>query len=106
MTNAVPLSVNQDAVKVLPAPTDTDESTALAPTTSHYEKPPCQADELQGQLQGANGSLCAPKCDAQGSCPTDSPANPWPEKVRAKPQCILQDQKGGKYCALTCKAVG
>merc|ERR1712151_375766 len=100
------LTVKPDAAKTLPVPLETEEFGAVSPTISHYEKPPCQADELQGQLQGADGTLCAPKCDAQGSCPTDSPANPWPEKVRAKPKCILQDQKGGKYCALTCEAVG
>merc|ERR1712193_519383 len=34
---------------------------------------------------------------ASGSCPTDVPAG-----TTDKPQCILQDQSGDKYCALTC----
>jgi len=102
-TNAVPLAVNKDAIETLPAPVDVTETKAMVPAnTSHYEKPPCQADEIQGSLQGADGALCAPKCDAQGSCPTDTPAGTW----RATPQCILQDQSGGKYCALTCTLVG
>merc|ERR1711998_750751 len=71
----------------------------LAPpaNTSHYEKPPCQSDETEASVQGANGEVCAPKCDASGTCPTDVPAG-----TTDKPQCVLQDQSGDKYCALTC----
>merc|ERR1711985_19367 len=68
-----------------------------SPGTSHYEKPPCQSDETEASVQGANGEVCAPKCDASGSCPTDVPPG-----TSDKPQCILQDQSGNKYCALTC----
>merc|ERR1719230_39658 len=68
-----------------------------APATSHYEKPPCQSGETEASVQGANGEVCAPKCDASGSCPTDVPAG-----TTDKPQCVLQDQSGDKYCALTC----
>merc|ERR1711977_565712 len=67
------------------------------PATSHYEKPPCQSDETEASVQGANGEVCAPKCDGSGSCPTDVPSG-----TTDKPQCVLQDQSGNKYCALTC----
>merc|ERR1712137_316384 len=67
------------------------------PSASHYEKPPCQSDESEASVQGANGEVCAPKCDASGSCPTDVPAG-----TTDTPQCVLQDQSGDKYCALTC----
>ena len=63
---------------------------------AHYEKPPCASDEMQGQLTGG-GELCAPKCDASGSCPTDVPSG-----VTASPVCALQDQSGNKYCGLLC----
>mmetsp|Transcript_14029 Transcript_14029/g.33377 ORF Transcript_14029/g.33377 Transcript_14029/m.33377 type:complete len:459 (+) Transcript_14029:45-1421(+) len=67
------------------------------PSTSHYEKPPCQSDETQAEVEGAGGSLCAPKCDT-GACPSDVP-----EGTTAKPMCILQDSStGDKYCALAC----
>ena len=67
------------------------------PSTSHYEKPPCQKDETQAEVEGAGGSVCAPKCNT-GSCPTDVP-----EGTTAKPMCILQDESSGdKYCALAC----
>jgi len=67
------------------------------PAASHYEKPPCQSDETEASVQGANGEVCAPKCDSSGQCPTDVPPG-----TTDKPQCILQDQSGNKYCALTC----
>lgn len=67
------------------------------PGTSHYEKPPCQSDEVEASVQGAQGSVCAPPCDGT-SCPTDVPTG-----TTAKPQCILKDSSSGKqYCALTC----
>merc|ERR1719482_364828 len=68
-----------------------------APATSHYEKPPCQSDETEASVQGANGEVCAPKCDASGTCPTDVPPG-----TKATPKCALQDQSGNKYCALMC----
>jgi cathepsin B len=67
---------------------------ALAAAT-HYEKPPCASDEVQAQIQGISGSLCAPKCTGS-TCPSDKPS------CRASPQCALQDQSGNKYCALMC----
>jgi KDEL-tailed cysteine endopeptidase len=67
------------------------------PSTTHYEKPPCQSDEMAAQIQGASGDVCAPHCD-NSPCPTDVPPG-----TTAKPQCALQDQSSGsKYCALTC----
>jgi len=69
----------------------------------HYEKPPCGSDEVAGNIKGWNGTLCSPKCDAQGKCPMDVPAGTW---HNATPQCILTDDKGVNYCALTCKLVG
>jgi len=63
----------------------------------HYEKPPCQSDEVEASLQGVDGALCAPKC-TQGECPADVPAG-----TTAKPKCILKDSATGKqYCALSC----
>jgi len=67
-----------------------------APGSTHYEKPPCKSDEIDAEVQGADGEVCAPKCDGT-SCPTDVPAG-----TKAQPQCILQTQSGDKYCALAC----
>merc|ERR1712232_1085449 len=68
-----------------------------SPSTTHYEKPPCQSDEMAVQIQGADGELCAPRCDTT-ACPTDVPPG-----TTAKPSCVLQDSStGSKYCALTC----
>jgi C1A family cysteine protease len=88
-----------------PAPAPAPTPTPPAPTPaggSHYEKPPCMDDEMQGDVidgSGATiGSTCAPECDSAGSCPTDVP-----EGVAAQPLCALQDSSTGKqYCALTC----
>merc|ERR1712139_66922 len=83
-----------------PAPTPTPP--APTPGGSHYEKPPCSSDEMQGDVVDGTGavigSTCAPECDASGSCPTDVP-----EGTKALPMCALQDQDTGKqYCALSC----
>merc|ERR1712070_1053930 len=64
----------------------------------HYEAPPCQDDEVAARLSGGGGALCAAQCGDDGSCTQD-----FPEDVQnPKPSCILQDQAGNKYCALTC----
>merc|ERR1712187_919170 len=42
------------------------------PSGSHYEKPPCQSDEVDVQVQGFQGEACAPKCSGT-SCPSDVP---------------------------------
>merc|ERR1719375_2622967 len=48
--------------------------TPPSPTpSSHYEKPPCRSDETEASIQGMDGSLCAPKCDAGMQCPKDKP---------------------------------
>jgi len=80
-----------------PSPGPSPPPSPPSPSTPHYEKPPCQSDETEASVQGANGQVCAPKCDDSGSCPTDLPPG-----TKDKPQCILQDQSGNKYCALTC----
>lgn len=67
-----------------------------APGSHHYEKPPCEAGEVEASLKGASGKLCAPPC-VSGNCPTDVLPN-----VTASPQCVLSDQSGNKYCALIC----
>jgi uncharacterized protein YukE len=68
--------------------------------TPHYEDPnatgSCQAGEVDVQIQGIKGKMCAPQCSSSGACPTDVPAG-----VTAKPTCALQGM-GGKYCALVC----
>lgn len=72
-------------------------ATASYAASTHYEKPPCGKDEVEAQVQGAGGKLCAPACEGS-FCPTDVPAG-----ATAKPQCVLQDSASGKkYCALTC----
>mmetsp|Transcript_44963 Transcript_44963/g.95864 ORF Transcript_44963/g.95864 Transcript_44963/m.95864 type:complete len:468 (-) Transcript_44963:80-1483(-) len=79
-----------------PGPSPPPAPPPAPPSSSHYEKPPCQADEMEASVQGSNGEVCAPHCD-DAPCPTDVPAG-----TRAKPQCILQDQSGSKYCGLAC----
>jgi len=71
---------------------------SLAQGSSHYEKPPCQTDEKQVQVQGLSGDMCSPACTT-GSCPTDVVSG-----VTASPTCALQDTSGNKYCALICSA--
>jgi hypothetical protein len=73
-----------------------------APATSHYEDPKsgCQSDEVDIQIQGVQGAVCAPACTGilKNTCPTDVPTG-----VTAKPTCALQDSSTQKkYCALIC----
>merc|ERR1712098_767377 len=96
-------TVDGSAPPAPPGPASTP--TPPAPTPSgggHYNAPPCQDDELQGDVVDGSGtvigSTCAPECDQMGSCPSDVP-----EGAAAVPFCALQDQDTGKqYCALTC----
>merc|ERR1740123_2285600 len=67
------------------------------PAGSHYEKPPCQSDEVEAQIQGVDGVLCALECQPDGGCPTDKP-----KFTLAQPKCILQTPGGEHYCALQC----
>ena len=76
-----------------------------AKATCEYEDPfktdSCQTGEANVTISGVPGAFCAPKCTASGGCPTDT----CPLTV-AKPQCVLQDQSGDKYCALLCTPGG
>merc|ERR1711998_825838 len=42
------------------------------PGAPHYEKPPCQEDELQVSVEGHDGAACAALCYASGGCPPDT----------------------------------
>jgi len=89
-----PVANGKPAPGPSPSPSPTPTPT---PSTSHYEKPPCQSDEVQLEVQGMTGYACAPKCTSS-ACPTDVPTG-----ATAKPECALEDQStGDKYCALTC----
>ena len=89
-------SKNESLVTVSVVP-----SAVVAPATPHYEKPPCQSDEMAASIQGGSvtGEACFPKCDSTGSCPTDVVSG-----VTAKPQCAIKDQSGNKYCGLICSS--
>jgi KDEL-tailed cysteine endopeptidase len=82
-----------------PSPSPPSPTPPSPSPSSHYEKPPCQSDEVQATVQGLDAPLCVPKCDAQGECPSDKPAD-----VVAPAKCMLQTQSGDKYCALECFA--
>merc|ERR1719331_455160 len=84
---------------VPPSPSPPSPTPPSPSPSTHYEKPPCQKDEVQASVQGLDGPLCTPKCDASGACPKDKPAD-----VIAPANCMLQDQSGSKYCALECFA--
>lgn len=83
-----------------PGPSPGPTPSPPSPSSSHYEKPPCQSDEVNVEVQGVSGDLCAPSC-TQGQCPTDVPSG-----VSARPQCVLQDSSRSKYCALVCSSDG
>lgn len=85
-----------------PAPGPSPPSPPPPPSpTSHYEKPPCQSDEVDVEIQGMSGEVCSAKC-TDAPCPTDTP-----EGTSAMPSCALEDSSSGdKYCALTCLAGG
>jgi len=71
----------------------------LCGAATHYEQPPCQYDEVQGEVQGAAGYLCAPKCDESSyNCAVDTPSG-----SSAQPQCMLQDVDRIAYCGLLCQ---
>lgn len=80
-----------------PSPSPPGPSPPPAPAASHYEKPPCQSEEVEARIRGADGVLCAPPCDDQETCPTDVPAG-----TTAQPQCVLKSPDGSQYCALLC----
>jgi len=66
---------------------------------SHYDRSPCQGDEVQGELQDAAGYVCAPRCSGDAfTCPSDMPSG-----SSAQPQCMLQDVDRGQFCGLLCQ---
>lgn len=72
----------------------------LPPTAAvtHYERPPCQSDEVQGEVLGISGYVCAPRCvEGTYDCPGDVP-----DLAAARPQCMLKDADQGAFCTLLC----
>lgn len=66
---------------------------------THYEQPPCQHDEVQGEVLGLSGYTCSPRCDANSfNCVTDMPPG-----ASATAQCMLQDVDKGAFCGLLCQ---
>merc|ERR1712238_66830 len=65
-------------------------------SATHYEQPPCQADELAVRMSNVEGTFCSSSC-AKHPCPTDVPVG-----VKLEPQCALQSPTGEKYCAILC----
>jgi len=65
--------------------------------SSHYEKPPCQRDEVKASVLGFEGVVCAPPCSSMGACPMDVP-----DGTTATPVCDLRDRMGQRYCTLLC----
>ena len=74
---------------------------AVATNPTHYGKPKtgCESDEEAVRVQGLSGDFCSPKCNSQGSCPSDVPKGD-----SATPQCALRTTTGDKYCALICQS--
>jgi len=85
-----------------PSPPSPPAPSPPSPKASHYEDPKdgCRSDEVNIQIQGVQGAVCAPKCTLGIFCPHDVPTG-----VTATPTCALQDSSTGKkYCALMCQA--
>lgn len=85
-----------------PGPSPTPSPAPPTPGNTHYEDPnttgSCRSDEIDIQINGVSGSVCAPKCSLFEPCPKDVPTG-----VTAEPQCALSDSSSGKkYCALIC----
>lgn len=78
-----------------PSPPSPPTSPPPSPGKGHYGRPPCQSDEISGNIDG--GELCAPPCDEDGACPTDTPSDSW-----GAARCNLSDADGNSYCALEC----
>ena len=74
---------------------------AVATNPTHYGNPKtgCESDEEAVRVQGLSGDFCSPKCNSQGSCPSDVPKGD-----SATPQCALRTTTGDKYCALICQS--
>merc|ERR1712193_568930 len=55
-----------------PSPGPSPPPSPPSPSTSHYEKPPCQSDETEAQDQSGN-QYCALKCGrSAGQCPPEA----------------------------------
>ena len=74
---------------------------AVATNPTHYGNPStgCESDEVAVRVSGLSGDFCSPKCDSQGTCPSDVPKGDT-----ATPQCALRTTTGDKYCGLICQA--
>merc|ERR1712080_592685 len=88
-----------------PSPKPPAPSPAPSKNGTHYSDPfdgGCLSDEMQVQVQGISGEMCAPSCSLISPCPSDIP-----DGVTAAPQCALQDASSNKkYCALLCSPNG
>mmetsp|Transcript_106970 Transcript_106970/g.301264 ORF Transcript_106970/g.301264 Transcript_106970/m.301264 type:complete len:340 (-) Transcript_106970:82-1101(-) len=74
-------------------------ATALPFAEALYTQPPCAVNEIQGEVQGATGFVCSPRCEATTyNCPTDVPNG-----ATAQPQCMLQDINQNALCGLLCQ---
>ena len=73
----------------------------MATNPTHYGNPStgCESDEVAVRVSGLSGDFCSPKCDSQGTCPSDVP-----EGDKATPECALRTTTGDKYCGLICSA--
>eukprot|EP00941_MAST-03F_sp_MAST-3F-sp1_P006255 g6255.t1 len=71
--------------------------------SSHYEDPKngCQNGEVDIQIQGVAGKMCAPSCGLFRKCPTDVPTG-----VTAKPQCALQASTESLEEVMGCEFIG
>ena len=74
---------------------------AVATNPTHYGNPStgCESDEVAVRVSGLSGDFCSPKCDSQGTCPSDVPKGDT-----ATPECALRTTTGDKYCGLICQA--
>mmetsp|Transcript_161232 Transcript_161232/g.391516 ORF Transcript_161232/g.391516 Transcript_161232/m.391516 type:complete len:500 (+) Transcript_161232:126-1625(+) len=94
----------QPSTSALPSATSSlAASTAAPPSTSGslagqglYGRPPCQEGEIVGNVFGRD-AVCMPPCDSSGECPDSAALG-----LEARPQCVLQNLFGERYCALVC----
>lgn len=63
-----------------------------------YTAPPCGPAEVQGEVEGAAGYVCAPRCGVGYTCPLDVPGG-----AAAQATCMLQDIKQDALCGLLCQ---
>lgn len=74
------------------------------PGLDFYENPNtnggCHADEMNGRIQGVEGSICLPKCQRKlvvfKYCPKA------PDGYNAKAKCLIQESNGTQLCGLEC----